>query len=56
MSCVQMRLNLALGTGCVWTPLSHGFMDLEKVSNININLTKRMETFIIKRVKHIFDI
>lgn len=42
--------------GVCGLPLSCGFMHLEKVSNININLTKGMETFIIKRVKHIFDV
>lgn len=51
MSCVQIQLNLALGTVGMWTFTVIEFMYLTKVSNININLIKGMKTFIIKKNK-----
>lgn len=47
MSCVQIQLNLAGVLGACGLSLSCEFMYLEKVSNININLIKGMETFVI---------
>lgn len=55
MSCVQIQLSLARALGECGLSLSRKFMYLKNVSNININLIKGMETFIIYK-KHILDI
>lgn len=56
MSCVQIQLSLALGTVSVWTFTVKWIYVPQKSVKYKHKFNQGMEIFIIKKVKHIFDI